>query len=183
MVELIARTPAAGLLPFSAGATRLSELEPGHMTTIAPYHGRDAALSDALKAAHGMAAPAPNRTAGREGARALWFGQRVTLLMGPAPDATLADHAALTDQSDAWTVVQLEGKGATDVLARLTPLDLRPQVFRRGHTARTDLRHMMASITRPGERRYQIMVFRSFAETLVQDLRRAMEGVAARTAG
>ena len=108
------------------------------------------------------------------------FGREVALLMGPAPDASLAAHAALTDQSDAWIVVRLEGAGARDVLARLTPIDLRDSVFKRGHTARTELAHMMASLTRVGPQAWQIMVFRSFAQTLAHDLKTAMQGVAAR---
>jgi sarcosine oxidase subunit gamma len=128
-----------------------------------------------------VALPAPNRATGKDGARALWFGRDMALLMGPVPDPALVRYAALTDQSDAWAVVQLEGKGARDVLARLTPLDLRPDVFETGHTARSDLQHMMVSITRVGEEAYMIMVFRGFAETLVHDLKTAMQGVAARS--
>lgn len=180
MIDLISKSPCEGLLPLSIGTVNLSEVEAGTLTLVAPYKGADAAVSDALKQAHGMAAPAPNRTTGRDGARALWFGQRMVLLMGPAPDAALAKHAALTEQSDAWAVIRLEGEGARDVLARLTPFDLRDSVFKRGHTARTDLRHMMASITRVGDHAYLVMVFRSFAETLVHDVQSAMETVAAR---
>lgn len=180
MVELVAKTPCAGLLPLEIGGVTAREAAPGAMTAIAPYKGQDKALSEALKAAHGMAAPAPNRATGKEGARALWFGQRMILLMGPAPDEGLARHAALSDQSDGWAVVRLEGAGARDVLARLVPIDLRDDAFRRGHTARTDLRHMMASLTRVGEEAWQIMVFRAFAETLVHDLKTAMQAVAAR---
>lgn len=180
MNDLIPRAPCAGLLPITLGAVTLSEAAPERMTSLAPYRGRIAALDAALRRAHGMAWPDPNRATGREGARALWFGRDMALLIGPEPDAELASLAALTDQSDAWAVVTLEGTGARDVLARLTPLDLRQDMFRRGHTARTDLRHMMASVTRPGVDRYRLMVYRSFAETLVHDLKTAMERVASR---
>ncbi len=180
MVELQAKSPCAGLLPITIGEVSLSEVDTGVMTSLAPYKNTDTAFGAALKVTHGMAAPAPNRATGKEGARAIWFGQRMVLLMGPKADAGLAKHAALVDQSDAWAVVRLEGPGARDVLARLTPIDLREAVFKRGHTARTELQHMMASITRIGADSYQIMVFRAFAETLVHDLKTAMEGVAAR---
>jgi len=183
VVELEARTPLQGLLPATVGSVELTEPDCGALTSIAPYQGRDEALSEALKAAHGMAAPTAGRATGREGARAVWFGQRMILLMGPEPDASLSQHAALTDQSDAWSAVRLEGGGAVDALARLTPIDLRPSVFKRGHTARTDLRHMMASVTRLGENAYQILVFRAFGKTLLHDLRTAMESVAARGPG
>ncbi|SLN13897.1 Sarcosine oxidase, gamma subunit family [Roseovarius albus] len=180
MVELIAKTPFDGALPLEVGTVSASEVDTGVLTSVAPYKGKNKALSEALKGAHGMAAPAPNRATGKEGSRAIWFGREMVLLCGPEPDAKLGKHAALTDQSDAWAVARLEGENAAQVLARLTPIDLRPGVFKRGHTARTELQHMMASITRIGERSYQIMVFRAFAQTLAHDLKIAMQGVAAR---
>ncbi len=185
-ITLAAVSPCAGLLPLQIGALTLSEDDPGHLTALAPYLGRAEALGTALKAAHGVALPAANRitskdgTTGKDGARVLWFGRAHYLLMGPAPDPALADHAALTDISDAWAVVGLDGAGAADVLARLTPIDLRPGQFEQGHTARTELMHMHAAITRLGDTSFQIMVFRSMAQTLAQDLGAAMQGVAAR---
>lgn len=180
MVDLTVTPPCHGLLPVTIGSLTITEEPFSPLTAVAPFRGQDAALSTALKAAHGMAAPAPNRATGKAGARAIWFGQRMILLQGPDPDAKLAKFAALTDQSDGWCVVRLDGAGAADVLARLTPIDLRDSAFKRGHTARTELRHMMASITRIGAQSYQIMVFCSVAQTLVHDLKAAMSSVAAR---
>ncbi|MEB8387444.1 sarcosine oxidase subunit gamma [Rhodobacteraceae bacterium KMM 6894] len=180
MTRLAEKTPGAGLFPIARGDVRISEVSVGHITSIAPYKGQHAACSEALQAAHGMGFPPPNRSTGKAGARAIWFGLRMAVLMGPAPDDALAQHAALTDQSDAWTVVRLEGAGAQDVLARLTPLDLRAGVFKQGHTARSELAHMAASITKVGANAWQIMVFRAFAQTLAHELRIAAQAVAAR---
>ncbi len=180
MVDLAIISAIDGLLPLTIGTTNLTEATVGAMTSLAPYRGQTESLSSALKSAHGMAAPANNRTTGKEGARAIWFGRDMFLLVGPDPDPALAEYAALSDQSDAWCVVRLTGEHAADVLARLTPVDLRTAVFKRGHTARTELKHMMASITRIGDQNYQIMVFRGFGKTLLHDLQLAMEGVAAR---
>ena len=175
MVELVAKTPMGRFAPLEIGAARLSEVDLGQLTSIAPFKGQDAAVSKALKDAHGMAFPAPNRATGKAGARAIWYGNRMAVL--------LTAHAALTDQSDAWTCVRLEGAGAEAVLARLTPLDLRNTQFKRGHTARTQLQHMAASITRVGADAFLILAFRSFADTLRHDLEQAMRGVAAREDG
>lgn len=180
MAELIARTPCEGLLPLTVGSVTLTQEAPGAMTSVAPLRGREAALETALQSAHGVGVPAPNRAVGKAGARMVWFGRGQAMLIGPAADAGLSAHAALTDQSDAWAVVRLEGERAEDVLARLVPIDLRRAVFKRGHTARTDLAHMSASVTRVGDRAFQVMVFRSMAATLVHDLKTAMEAVAAR---
>lgn len=180
MADLIAKTPCAGLLPLTVGSVSVSEVDTGTMTIVSPYHGQDKRVSEALKAAHGVALPAPNRSTSKGDARAVWFGMGQVLLMGPTVAPELTEHAALSDQSDAWAVVRLDGDGAEDVLARLVPVDLRKPGFKRGHTARTEVQHMMASVTRVGDRAFQIMVFRSMAATLVHDLKMAMEAVAAR---
>lgn len=180
MAELIAKTPCDGLLPLDIGGVTLTEVTPAVLTLIAPWREQDRALDAALRAAHDLGLPGPGRATGKSGNRAIWFGQGQIMLVGPEPDATLADHAALTDQSDGWAVVDLEGDAVPDVLARLVPVDLRPTVFRRGHTARTQLDHMHVSLTRLGVRRWRIMAFRSMARTLVHELQTAMEAVAAR---
>lgn len=178
---LQAQSPCADLLPVTIGPWSLREEAPGAITALLPYAGQQEALSRALGDAHGMAWPAPGRATGKAAARCVWTGRQQAMLIGPAPDAGLARHAALTDQSDAWAVVTLSGPGSKDVLARLVPVDLRAARFRRGHSARTLLGHMSASVTRTGAETFQIMVFRSMAATLVHELKSAMSGLAARS--
>ncbi|MFA3915925.1 sarcosine oxidase subunit gamma [Ruegeria hyattellae] len=180
MVELKEITPCAGLLPVTIGPVSLTEEASARLTALSPYKGRQKLLSDVLKAAHGMGFPAPNRVTGKAGARALWFGQGQALLMGPDPDPGLGEHAAITDQSDGWAMVRLEGAGAEDVLARLVPVDLRRPQFKRGHTVRSMIFHMSGSISRVDDSGFLILVFRSMAASLVHDLKTAMEAVAAR---
>ncbi len=182
MVELSANTPCAGLLPIAAGACTLSEVVPASMALLSPYKGREKQLSEALKTVHGMAFAAPNRSSGKAGARCVWFGHGQGMLIGPTPDKSLARYAAVVDQSDGWAVVRLEGMGAVDVLARLTSLDLRDSQFKRGQTARSEVHHMMVSITRVGPHAFDIMAFRSMAKTLVHDLEDAMVSLAAQGA-
>ncbi len=177
-LTLTPTTPCGAMLPLRIGTLTLSEVDPGHLTAMAPRQG--GALGAALSAAHGLDLPGPGRATGTDAARAIWFGRAHVLLMGPAPDPSLAAQAALTDISDGWAVVRLEGAGAAAVLARLTPIDLRPTVFPPGQTARTEVFHMQAAITRLADDAFLIMVFRSMSQTLVHDLRTAMEGVAAR---
>jgi len=181
VVELSERTPCAGLVPVTAGTLRLTEAAWGPITALAPCKGRAGALGAALAQAHGLGWPGPGQViAARGGARVMWFGLDLALLLGVAPAPGLAEHAALSDQSDAWAVLHLEGPGAEAVLARLTPLDLRPAVFGPGATARSDLGHMQAAITRTGPQGFEIMAFRSMAETLVHEIAQAMRRVAAR---
>ena len=177
MANLIAQTPCMGLLPFSVGSCILSESLPEAITSIAPAKGQEKLVSDALKKNLGAAFPSANRTTGKEGARLVWSGRGQALFVGPKPG--VIKGAAITDQSDAWAVMRLEGQCAEAVLARLVPVDVRIATFKRGHAARTQLFHMSCSIARIGATAFEIMVFRSMAKTAVHELSTAMRSVAA----
>ena len=181
VADLGVKTAWDGLEALKIGAVTLAESAPQSLTTLAPFRGQEAALSKAMTAAHGLAfPPVKGSTTGKKSARSIWFGRDMALLIGPDPDASLAKYAALTDQSAGWAVVELAGLGAEDVLARLCPVDLRLAQFDIGASLRTELKHMMASICRLDKDRFQIMVFRSMAQTLYHDLKTAMEAQAAR---
>lgn len=176
MARLIANTPCAGLLPKTIGTVTLSEVDHGTIALIAPFKGQKKATSDALKAAIGVSFPAPNRMVGRD-TRMVWCGKDQVLLIDGVPPEL---PAQVINHTDAWTLVRIDGDDARAVLARLTPIDLRDGVFKRGHTARTLIAHMTGSVTRIGAKTYEIMVMRSMAGTLVHDLEQAAANVAAR---
>ena len=163
MADLIARTPLAELLPVTIGSVTMTEVVHDRLTLIAPFRGREVS-----------GFPAPNRTT----EAAIWVGQGQALWIGDPPDP--GDAAALTDQSDAFAIARIAGEGVEDVLARLVPVDLRLPGFAIGHTARTLLGHMTASVTRRDAQVFEVMVMRSMARTLVHDLTRAARGVALR---
>lgn len=179
MVELVARAPLQDHLPLMVGSLSLSEAVPAHITSIMPHKGKEKTLSAALQKAHGMTFPEAGRSTGKLALKAVWTGRGQCFLMGDTPaDASLSKSASLTDQSASWAVLHLDGDAAADVLARLTPLDLRASTFKRGHTARSELAHMMAIVTRT-TKGFEIMVMRSFAKTALHHLHEAMESVAA----
>lgn len=182
MVKLIAKSPVEGMVPLKINGLSLTEVAPGEIISVAPYAGQEAAASGALKSLVGAEMPAPNRSTGREGARVIWTGAGQAMVIGADVDASLAQHAALTDQSDAWIVFRLQGQGVEDVLARLTPLDLNPGVFKKGHAARSQLGHMNAVFLKVAADAFEIMIFRSMARTAVHDVEIAMKAVAARAA-
>ena len=94
------------------------------------------------------------------------------------------DHAALkaaiTDQTDGWASLTLTGPHATDALARLVPLDLRPAAFPVGQTTRSALNHMQMILTRTAPDAFHILVFRSMARTAWHELHEALTTLHAR---
>lgn len=181
MVDLQALTPCAGLLPITHGTMTLSEVSAGHITSLMPFKGQTEALSQALQAAHGVSFAAAGRVSSGTDVMCVWIARDQALLIGPAADASLSAFASVTDQSDAWAVVNISGAGAEDALARLIPFDLRVSTFAEGAAARTLCQHMTVSVCRVGGA-LRIMAFRSMARTLAHEIADAMASVAGRQA-
>jgi heterotetrameric sarcosine oxidase gamma subunit len=179
VANLIARTPFDGLLPLAHGTVEASEVDPGTITSVAPFAGQAAAVSSALKKAIGCELPPVGAFTENGATRIAWSGLDQWFVMSPV--AVTIHGAALTDQSDAWAAVQIEGADARAVLNRLVPVDLRPAEFKVGHAARTVLGHMSCLLMRVGDDTYVVLVFRSMAASAAHDLDRAMRMVAARS--
>lgn len=173
--RLVAKSPVQGLLPLTKGALTLSQVVPEAITCVAPLRGQTARVSEALTAQIGAPWPAPGTATGGPEARVIWSGLGQALVLGPRVEIP---GAAVADLSDGWAVLGLEGALVADVLARLTPLDLRPNRFEPGQVARSLLGHMTCLFVKTGAARIEMLVFRSMARTAVQDLSVAMGSVA-----
>jgi heterotetrameric sarcosine oxidase gamma subunit len=177
--------PLAGLhLPLAHGGAMLGAGAEGALVSVAPFRGRDAAVSAILDDHLGAPLPEPGHVAEGSSGRVIWMGLGLAFAELPEPAAAdliaaLAPHAAVTDQSDGWAALALTGPHARAVLARLIPLDLDPAAFPPGRVARTQLKHMMCALLAT-EGGFRILVLRSFARTAVHDLGTAMAAVAAR---
>ena len=177
-ITLTAR-PALSGLPKRHGTMTLDLVDPGPLTTIAPYAGKVEAVSQALEKAHGLALPATGTLTSSGSTSLQWFGRDMWLLSGAVPGAGLSDHAALTDQSDGWAVFDLTGPDGSAVMARLAPVDLRLSACPVGTALRTEAEHMMVAITRTAPDNLRIIGFRSMAQSLAHAIETAMERVAA----
>lgn len=174
MARLIATLATGTRLPIEIGGVVLEDAQPEAITWVAPF---DRKMTAVKKALGGF--PGPGEVVEVKAGRALSVAPGQAVVLGAL--VTCAG-AAVVDQSDGWTVVALDGAAARAVLARLTALDLRDAALPEGATARTLIGHMVASVTRVGAYRYELMVFRSMTETLLHEVERAMRLVAARSA-
>lgn len=179
MPELIARAPLGSPAPLTLGGVTLAEANLGPITAIAPFPGQVAAVDRALKPL-GLTFPAPNASAAKGDARLLWTGREQAFLIGVAAPEGLAGVSAVTDQSDGWAALHLQGPGAEAVLMRLVPLDLRALSFPPGRCTRAGLNHMHVVLWRSGLDAFTLLVFRSMARTAWHEIETAMTGLAAR---
>jgi heterotetrameric sarcosine oxidase gamma subunit len=169
--SLIAKSALFGQAPFRAGGLVLAEENLDRMVSVA---GQGKALDKALEKL-GLSMPAPNSCVSGAGGVIVWSGRDQAFLLGEAGD--LGKVAAVTDQSDGWAHLSLEGDFGT-VLARLMPVDLRG--FGPGQALRAPLGHMQAALFCTVAGRVDLLVFRSMARTAWDEIAHAMQQVAAR---
>ena len=179
MPDLIAK-PALDRAPLARAGITLALADPGRITSVAPWPGQEAAVSDAL-APLGLSFPGPNESQTAGSVRMLWTGRAQAFLIGAEPPAGLSRHAALTDQSDGWACFTLTGPTADQALMRLVPVDLWPAAFPVGSCIRTPLNHMSMILTRTGAG-FEVFVFRSMARTAWHEIEEVMSVLEARAA-
>jgi heterotetrameric sarcosine oxidase gamma subunit len=178
VASLIAKSAVGDHLPISHGSVTLREMPLTRITAIAPFTGREAATGTVLRKI-GLDWPTPNRGVTAKSGHCLWSGRQQAFLINAEPDG-LQDAAAVTDVSDGWVALVLEGATGAEVLARLVPIDLGPRAFPQGAVARTSLGHMMVLVHRAAPQNLTLYVFRSMVGTAVHEIEVAMQAVAAR---
>ena len=182
MLDLVAKYPANASLPIAVEGVTLSLSTPAFITSIAPYKGQSPTLSTLLKKTYKMALPVTGTTDQADDNRLLWFGHNQYLLISQSPpEPGIAKLAAMTDQSDAWTVLLLEGPLAAAALAHHCPLDLRPSHFDLGKTARAPVAHLPSVVT-PVNGGFEVMFMQSLVRTGIHHLHQAMRSVSAQQA-
>ncbi len=176
VIDLVEKSPMHGLLPLTIGTVTAAEVPQTPIWLVAPFMGKDSQAAKALKKM-GLAWPGPGELSG-DGPRAFAFSHSQIMVVGRALTKEINKTAAVTDQSDAWAVMDLSGPGVRDVLARITGLPL-GAAFGPGCAARCQVAHMSGAVLCVGQDQFQVMVFRSMGPTLVHEVQTAMESVAA----
>jgi sarcosine oxidase, subunit gamma len=142
----------------------------------------------AVKKVAGVELPAMRRVT-LDGARgALWMSPDELLLLVPHGEAALAVeslskalagvHHLAAEVSDARAVFRIEGAAWRDVLAKLTPADLRPGAFAPGEVRRTRLAQVPAAFWMTGAESVELVCFRSLARYVFDLLSNAADPAA-----
>jgi hypothetical protein len=155
------------------GAVRAQALPMAAIHAIAPWPGRTAAVAVRLGGF-----PAPGRLVDTPTGRLAWAGRETAFLWGTPPD--LADLAAVTDQSDAWAGVVLQGSDAAEALSRLVAVDL--ATLAPPAAIRAQLNHLPLLLIHSAPETYELWSYRSMAGTLVHEIEATLRGLAARRA-
>ena len=170
------RTGRFGARAEDAPGVLLTECRPRSMVQLngAPEPG---VLATALGASEDE--PAANRMFRAGAVRYAWNGPGQWLaesdeqdpggLIAHLEDALRAHGASTTDLSHARTVVQVSGPAATDLLAKLCPIDV--ETMRTGDSAVTLAGPFNVQVAKSGDEEFRLYVFRSFGLAMWEMLR------------
>ncbi|MDJ0685237.1 MAG: sarcosine oxidase subunit gamma family protein [Alphaproteobacteria bacterium] len=183
---MLKSSPLGDRPSFQGVQTRIEELPFLGKLTLRGEPSSEAFMA-AAESILGVAPPtAPNTSVFADGRTICWIGPNEWLIhteenaQTDLKDAlqTALDgiHAAVVDVSDTYTVIQVGGPRARDVLAKGCPLDLHPRTFGPGRCAGSVyIKAVIHLYQTDGAPTYRLQVRWSFADYLWRNLVRAAE--------
>ena len=162
----------------TVGTVSLAEIVDLALVSAAVPQGGDDAFAAALANGFGAARPATGASTlgDRHAARILGMqpDQVFILFAPPHPNravetarAAFGPAAYVTDQSDGWAMLRIEGTGVRAVLERICPLDLGEEAFPQGRVSRTAMEHLSVIVLRDGGDSFLLMSPRSSARSFL----------------
>ena len=166
------------------GIAKVTEVGPQGMITLRGDLAHKA-LAAAARTASGADMPGPGQANVTGESGICWMSPDEVLVLCPYVDVddTVAAmraalkkvHALAVDVSDARAVFLVEGAGAREVLAKLAPVDLHPDVFKPGMFRRSRLAQAPAAFWMRDAETFQIVCFRSHAQYVFDLLKTAAD--------
>lgn len=156
----------------------LTEIRNFDLIQVMARRGKAAEMAKAAKARFGVAAPETPKAVGTADATLIWSGPDQFLVLSKGGKHTMealgrafAVSTSLSDQSHARVLISLTGAKARTMLAKLSSIDLYPDLFPVGAAAATSMDHTSVTLWRgkdraDGQAVFNLLVFATFAESL-----------------
>lgn len=165
----ISRHPLDGVLPLEPGIRAVDHLDAPRtvaIVSVMAMEGEEASVTAGLAASDNVSVrfSAP--------------GEWLAVSQSETPQSLhlnlsllLAETAYVFDQSDGRVVFRLSGPNVRRILAKGIATDLHPAVFEVGTSSNVLCGHISVNLARTGENEFELIVMRSFAVALFDDLR------------
>ena len=159
-IRALTQTSPLGGFEITRNGTSLMELCSLSLVSVSPMADGEDGFKIAIEKLFNKATPTGSMTLIDEGrflmpsAYNQWFFGNENYVSDPCSEAlsafgkVISKRLAMTDQSDAWAVLQLTGEMAGEALLHLCQLDCRNHAMPVGATARTMMAHLGVIITR-----------------------------------
>jgi len=165
----ISRHPLSDLLPLEPGIRAIDHLDIPRAVAIASVMAMD---GEEASVTAGLA------VSGDVSVRFAGPGEWLVLSQSDTPEGLdrglsllFAETAYIFDQSDGRVVFRLSGPNARRILAKGIASDLHPTMFEIGTSSNVLCGHISVNLARTGENEFELIVMRSFAVALFDDLR------------
>ncbi|MCX8996709.1 sarcosine oxidase subunit gamma [Rhizobiaceae bacterium BDR2-2] len=155
---------ALSATPSAAGVNHLSVPRSRALWSVLAHKGHEAAVGDALLAIDGVS---PRFCGPQE-----WLAVAAGEDAGRVANALSAiAGASIAEQSGGRTVLTLSGPDVRTLLAKCTAVDLHPSAFAVGRSANALVCHVGGNVARLSADTYELIVMRSFALSVFEELR------------
>lgn len=156
----------------------LTEIRNVDLVQVMARRGKAGDMAKAAKARFGITAPETPKAVGTADATLIWSGPDQFLVLSKGGRHTMdslapvfAGSASLSDQSHARALISICGDKARTMLAKLSSIDLHPDMFGVGTAAATSMDHTSVTLWRgkdraDGQAVFNLLVFATFAESL-----------------
>jgi len=189
-VAKVALTPVSALggMRHEHDGVTLTEVAEFGLLSVATPSGGESALNKTLIEKYQVGLPAAGESviSAVNGVRllglqpdqcmALWF-DKVDSLTGKELVQELADVAYLTDQSDSWVALRIEGPQVRTVLERICPIDLHPDSFPQGRVVRTIMEHLATLVLCDAVDSFVLLSPRSSAQSFLHAIETSVRNV------
>ena len=181
MLKALTALGAQEPLVATVGPLTITERADVALASVAARRGQD--LTSPARAA-GVPLPGPLRHAEGETYGAFWVAPEMWFVTAPfASHEDIAGHmqavfgaaASVTEQTDAWVILDLAAKDLAAVLERLCNVDFRAAPA--DHATRTVIDHLGVYLIKQGPGAARILGPRSSAESLVHALKVAAAAI------
>tara|TARA_R110002096_G_scaffold14582_7_gene50750 strand:- start:5247 stop:5801 length:555 start_codon:yes stop_codon:yes gene_type:complete len=146
------------------GDMRLREIHDMDLIALAVPHKGGTKLKRAIKDGLGMSMPTAVKSSSGDRTRLLMTQPDQVFVMSPRTaqaEKTIAksigNAAYITDQTDAWVVLELSGPSSRAALERICQVDLNAGVFKLNQMARTTMEHMGSIVIHNGKDSFLLM--------------------------
>ncbi|MBZ9861898.1 sarcosine oxidase subunit gamma [Mesorhizobium sp. CA12] len=156
----------------------LTEIRDFNLVQVMARRGKATEMAKAAKARFGVASPETPKAVDTADAALIWSGPDQFLVLSNGGKHTIealapvfVGSASLSDQSHARVLISISGEKARTMLAKLSSIDLHPDVFAVGVAAATSMDHTSITLWRDKDRAngqavFNLLVFATFAESL-----------------
>lgn len=168
------------------GATQIREITPVTIVSIATPLGGHQKLTTLLEKTIGLPLPSIGEIHRFEQSLAvlgLQSDQCFMVSFAEQPDpantlkSSLGDAGYLSDQSDSWVILEIDGPLSRSALERICPIDLAKGVFTENTVARTSMEHLSVIIEHPGPLCFRLYSPRSSAHSFLHAITLSLSNV------